>query len=74
MSFEEGVTIFGDPLSLTRLDEGHSYDEDRYMTMGWSILQRIVMVWHTDDGAKTRIIGARLPTGAERRAYESGEG
>ena len=74
VSFEEGVTIFGDPLSLTTPDEAHSHDERRYMTMGRSIFRRIVLVWHTDDGAKTRIIGARLPTGAERRTYESGEG
>jgi uncharacterized DUF497 family protein len=73
VSFKEAVTIFDDPWAGTALDGRHSYDEERYMTMGWSIRRRLLMVWHTDDGDTIRIIGARLPTATERRTYESGE-
>jgi uncharacterized protein len=72
VSFEEASTVFGDPLAGTILDLEHSYDEDRWVTMGFSRERRLLMVWHTDDGDSVRLIGARLATPAERRSYESG--
>ena len=48
VSFEEAATVFGDPLSLTVYDPDHSQDEDRYITMGTSVDNRLILVSHTD--------------------------
>jgi len=72
VSFEEAVTVFGDPLAITVSDPDHSSGEERWMTMGVSLQQRMLVIWHTDRGDAVRLIGARLATPAERRAYESG--
>ena len=72
VSFEEAATVFGDPLSLTVYDPDHSQDEDRYITMGTSVDNRLILVSHTDREDLVRIISARLATRRERRAYENG--
>jgi len=73
VSFEEAITVFGDPLAITILDPDHSIDEERWLTMGLSAQRRIVAVWHTNRGDSVRVIGARPATPQERRDYESGE-
>jgi hypothetical protein len=73
ISFQEASTVFGDPLATTVLDHEHSGDEERWLTTGRSLLQRLVIVWHTDREGTVRIIGARQATPNERRTYESGE-
>ena len=73
VSFEEAITVLGDPLALTILDPDHSIDEERWLTTGLSAQRRIVAVWHTNRGGSVRLIGARLATPQERRSYESGE-
>ncbi|HJT77544.1 MAG TPA: BrnT family toxin [Gemmataceae bacterium] len=72
VSFAEAMTVFGDPLSLTGFDPGHSDDEDRYITMGTSAAGRLLIVSHTDRGDKVRLISAREATRRERRDYEDG--
>ncbi|MBI4517587.1 MAG: BrnT family toxin [Deltaproteobacteria bacterium] len=71
VSFEEASTVFGDPLAATRDDPDHSVDENRYLTMGYSNRQRLLVVSHCDEGEDVRIISAREPTSKERRQYES---
>ena len=71
--FEEATTVFGDPLATTVPDPEHSHHEERWLTTGQSLQNRIVVVWHTNRGEAIRIIGARLATANERRIYESGE-
>jgi hypothetical protein len=73
VSFEEATTVFGDPLATTILDPGHSEGEEHFLTTGLSDRQRVLIVWHTERGEKTRIIGAREATPHEGRIYESGE-
>lgn len=36
VSFEEGTTVFGDPLSMNMPDPDHSEDEQRYIVLGLS--------------------------------------
>jgi uncharacterized DUF497 family protein len=72
VSFTEAQTVFGDPLSLTGYDPHHSDEEDRYITMGTSVEQRLLVVSHTDRGDRVRIISAREATRKERRDYEDG--
>ena len=64
--------MFGDTLSLTVPDPDHSVGEQRYVTMGMSHLQRILVVAHTEHGDLLRIISARRATRREQRAYEQG--
>lgn len=70
VSFEEASTAFGDPLSLTVGDPGHSDDEQRFILLGLSFQGRLLVVAHTDRGDVVRIISARLATRRERRDYE----
>ena len=70
VSFEEAVTVFGDPLSLTIEDPLHSEDKERFVIIGESNQQRLLVVVHTERGDKIRIINARQATSHERRDYE----
>jgi uncharacterized protein len=70
VSFEEAITVFSDPLSLTIADPIHSIDEDRFIITGHSILARQIVVVHTDHDDKIRLISARLATPSERKSYE----
>ena len=72
VSFHEGATVLGDPLSWTFPDPDHSVGEERFLTIGLSAQGRVVIVSHTDRGLKTRIINARQATPHERKDYEEG--
>jgi uncharacterized DUF497 family protein len=70
VEFPEAATVFGDPLSVTFPDPDHSDDEERFITIGMSGRNRVLIVSHADRGGKTRIISARKATKRERTAYE----
>ena len=70
VSFEEGMSVFADPLAKIFNDEEHSYDEQREIILGHSTKQRLVLVSFTAEGARVRIISAREATATERRDYE----
>ena len=73
VSFEEAATVFGDPFSITSYDPLHSKDEDRFVILGMSNKNRLLVVVHTERGDKIRIISARKATKKEKRQYESNE-
>jgi uncharacterized DUF497 family protein len=70
VSFDEGVTVFGDPLSLTIEDSILQMDEQRYATIGTSKNCRLLVVVHLERRDTVRIISARPATRGERRSYE----
>ena len=72
VSFEEAVTVFGDPLAVTIPDPNHSVGEFRLLTIGLSRSQRLLVVSHTEREGEVRLISTRLATRQERRSYESG--
>jgi uncharacterized protein len=72
ISFEEAVTVFGDPLAITISDPDHSIGEFRFLTTGHSRFQRLLIVSHTERESEMRLISVRLATRQERRIYESG--
>ena len=72
VSFPEAMTVFADPFTLTGFDPDHSGDEDRFITMGHAITERLLIVCHTDRDQQLRIISARLATRRERKDYEDG--
>jgi len=75
VSLEEAKTVFNDPLLLTYPDELHSETEERCISIGYSIQQRLLLVVHTEhetEGAiLIRIISSRKATAAERKTYEN---
>lgn len=73
VSFSEASTVFGDPLSRTIVDPLHSEEEERFVVLGQSGLQHILVVVHTYRGAVIRIISARMATPREKRDYEQGK-
>lgn len=70
VSFEEGSSVFGDPLAGTIPDPLHAAGEARFVTMGHSDAGRLVVVVHADRGERVRLISARPATPAERKRYE----
>jgi len=70
VSFKEACTVFDDPLFITFLDEEHSIYEERYITIGLSKMNHLLLVAHTDRKGKIRIISARKATNNEQRFYE----
>jgi len=70
VSFEEATTAFGDPHSLTAPDPDHSAGEHRFVLLGHSARERLLVVVHTDQPNQIRLISARLATRHERRIYE----
>jgi len=70
VSFQEAATVFGDPLAMTFLDPDHSASEQRFITVGVSSTNRILIVAHADRGENVRIISARRATQTERKYYE----
>ena len=73
ISFGEAATAFGDPLSVTIPDPDHSDDEDRFLLIGRSARQHLVVVAHVERGDVIRIISARAASRRERSAYEEGD-
>jgi uncharacterized DUF497 family protein len=72
ISFQEAATVFDDPLSVTFPDPDHSIGENRYVIIGMSRSEQLLVVSHTDRENRTRIISARRATHQERRFYEEG--
>ena len=72
VSFHDAATVFGDPLAITFPNPDHSEEEARSITFGMSQSQRLLVVAHTNRGAKTRIISARMMTRSEKVIYAEG--
>jgi uncharacterized DUF497 family protein len=72
LTFEEASTVFGDPLSLTIPDTVHSVGEDRFITIGTSAKNRLIVVVYTDNEDVIRIISARQASANEKKQYENG--
>lgn len=70
VSFDEAETIFDDPLAVTINDPFHSTDEDRFVKVGESDRERLLLVTYTERGDSIRIISARKADPRERRNYE----
>jgi hypothetical protein len=72
VSFEEASTVFKDTLSRTIYDPLHSsFREQRFVTIGLSGCDQLLVVVHCDRGKKIRIISARRATRRERQNYEN---
>ena len=66
IDFAEAATVFADPLSITIPDPDHSEEEERFVTLGMSTAQRLLVVVHTVRRERIRLITARTTTRRER--------
>ncbi len=71
VSFEEAKTVFGDLSAKMFYDDEHSTDEIRELIVGYSDMNRLLVVYFTErENRRLRIITARKPTNIEREDYE----
>lgn len=48
VSFDEASSVFRDPLAILMADPDHSHGEERYLVLGMSIEQRLLVVSHAE--------------------------
>jgi uncharacterized protein len=70
VSFREATMVFNDGRAITFYDDAHSYQEQRFATIGMSDQGRVLVVSHTVIGENIRLISARKATPRERKIYE----
>jgi uncharacterized DUF497 family protein len=70
ITFDEARTVFNDPFAITVADPHHSDEEERYLDIGLSLEERVLVVWYTERQENIRIIGCRRATPSERKTYE----
>ena len=75
ITFERSTAVFKDPNALSRFDNEHSLDEDRWITLGLDQNGMLLVLCHTfrivsGNGAVMRIISARKATKKEMKQYE----
>ena len=75
IGFDEAKTIFNDTLLVTFADDFHSDSEKRFISIGNSASNRVLLVVHTEfeeteNEIIIRIISCRKATVLEREIYE----
>ena len=72
VSFDEAASIFYDEFARQFYDDEHSSEEDRFIMLGMSRQDRVLVVIHCEreTGDVIRIISARKATRREREFYE----
>jgi hypothetical protein len=71
-TFDEAMLVFADTLAVSRLDDEHAEQEERWVTLGRTGPGRLMLVVHThvelnDDTIAIRIISGP-PTNASRNS------
>ncbi len=75
VSFDEACTVFDDTGATIFPDEDHSDGEEREIIVGYSILDRVLLVSFTERSVgRVRIISARKATRREQKDYEENIG
>jgi uncharacterized protein len=75
VSFDEACTVFDDLGAKIFPDEVHSNGEEREIIVGYSILDRVLLVSFTERFMdRVRIISARKATPREQKDYEENIG
>jgi uncharacterized protein len=71
--FEEVRAVFeDDPGSITFSDPEHSFDEARYIEIGFSARGQLLVVSYVERSGKIRVISVRKATLSEARLYDQG--
>jgi uncharacterized DUF497 family protein len=74
IDFRGATEVFLDSFALTLFDSGHSWDEERWLTLGHDSIGRVLLVSHTSlvtDSMilQVRLISARIATRTERKSF-----
>lgn len=74
IGFGEASTVFFDEHTRVAADPEHSHKEDRFLAVGFSAKQRLLIVVHCYREADEviRIISARKLNKSERKQFEEG--
>ena len=77
VAFMDAMSVLLDPLAMTRFDEEHSDDEERWVSLGRTANGRLLLVIHTfsatgPHSALVRLVSARPATRREIEQYEQG--
>lgn len=71
VSFDEAKTVFEDPFAITIPDPDHSDEEMRFIDLGYSRNNRLLIVVYTERNNLIRIISSREADKNERKQYET---
>jgi len=72
VSFDEAETVFNDPLYIDFYDPDHSSAEERFIIVGRSQQDRLLVVSYTERNGRIRLISAREATRREQDEFEEG--
>lgn len=77
VDFMDAMSVLLDPLAMTRFDDEHSDDEERWVSVGCAENGQLLVVVHTFsatglNSALVRLISARPAVRREREQYEQG--
>ena len=71
VDFEEAKSVFADEFALVLFDKDHSNDEERFLILGMSQKERILLVVHCyRENDTIRIISSRKATKNEAKQYK----
>ena len=74
VTFEQASYVFTDQFALNKYDDKHSEDEDRWVILGKSLNETLLLVVHTfrdnNNIEFVRIISARKATKKEKQTYQ----
>ncbi|WP_298057781.1 BrnT family toxin [uncultured Campylobacter sp.] len=71
VDFKEPKSVFADEFALVLFDEDHSNDEERFLILGMSQKERILLVVHCyRENDTIRIISSRKATKNEAKQYK----
>lgn len=73
VSFDEARTAFSDLRGQVQFDHQHSDFEDRFIQLGRSSKDRLLLVWHCCRGDAIRIISARSASIEDEVDYVKGQ-
>ncbi|MEM8720257.1 MAG: BrnT family toxin [Cyanobacteria bacterium P01_G01_bin.39] len=68
IDFADAVSVFSDEFAITIFD--NHFDEERFITIGIDLFNRLIVVVYTMRNDEIRLISARKATKHERRQYE----
>ena len=71
VSFDEAKTVFEDPFAISIPDPDHSDEEMRFIDLGYSQNNRLLIVVYTERNDTIRIISSREADKNERKQYET---
>jgi len=72
VSFDEAKSVFDDPIYVDFYDPDQPYNEHRYIIIGHSVKNRLLIVAYAERKNKICLISAREATRREKKVYEEG--